>query len=78
MENTKYVAQAFLTKTSKELKRKYIIQNAISGKYWSGFHSNKNWTSNILEARLFQSKQEVEDWIKNNNDELGGDGSCRH
>lgn len=67
-----YVASSFLDSSKeKEMKKRYIIQNAISQKYWSGARANI-WSSNILEARSFQSRQEVRDWIKNNNDELRG------
>jgi hypothetical protein len=53
------------------MKKKFIIQNAVDKKYWYGFYTNKNWTDNILESRLFEDKQETEDWI-NNVSELDG------
>jgi hypothetical protein len=54
------------------MKKKFVIQNAIDKKYWYGFYTNKNWTNDILEARLFENKQEMEDWIENNIGELEG------
>lgn len=60
-----------LTKFEK-MKKKFVIQNAIDKKYWYGFYTNKNWTDDILEARFFDDKQEMEDWIENNIGELEG------
>ena len=54
------------------MKKKFVIQNAIDNKYWYGFYTNKNWTDDILEAKLFENKQEMEDWIENNIGELEG------
>jgi hypothetical protein len=61
----------FLT-NFKKMKKKFIIQNAIDKKYWYGFYTNKSWTDDILEARLFKNKQEMEDWIENNIGKLEG------
>lgn len=47
------------------MKKKFIIQNAIDKQYWYGFYTNKNWTDNILEARMFDHKPDMENWIKN-------------
>lgn len=55
---------AVLLTNFKKMKKKFIIQNAIDKKYWYGFYTNKNWTDDILEARLFENKQEMEDWIE--------------
>lgn len=54
------------------MERKYVIQNGISKSYWYGFYTNKQWTDDILEARLFNNRQEMQDWIKNNYDVIGG------
>jgi len=54
------------------MKKKFVIQNAIDKKYWYGYYTNKNWTDDILEARLFHNKEEIEDWIGSNIDTLGG------
>ena len=61
----------FLTKFEK-MKKKFVIQNAIDKKYQYGFYTSKNWTDDILEARLFDDKQEMEVWIENNIGELEG------
>jgi hypothetical protein len=45
------------------MKKKFVIQNAIDKKYWYGYYTNKNWTDDILEAKLFENKQEMEGWI---------------
>ena len=63
---------AVLLTNFKKMKKKFIIQNAIDKKYWYGFYTNKNWTDDILEARLFENKQEMEDWIENNIGDLEG------
>lgn len=63
---------AVLLTNFKKMKKRFIIQNAIDKKYWYGFYTNKNWTDDILEARLFGDKQEVKDWIEFNTDELQG------
>ena len=54
------------------MKKKFVIQNGIDKEYWYGFYTNKNWTNDIAEARLFENKQEMEDWIENNIGELKG------
>lgn len=54
------------------MKKKFVIQNAIDKKYWYGFYTNKNWTDDILEARLFENKQEIKNLIKNDFGELEG------
>ena len=67
------------------MEKKFAIQNAIDKKYWYGFYTSKNWTEywygfytsknwtdDILEAKLFENNQEMEDWIKNNYDEVEG------
>lgn len=46
------------------MKKAFIIQNAINKKYWYGFSSTKRWTDNILEAALFDSKHDAQDYIK--------------
>jgi len=48
------------------MKKNFVIQNAIDKKYWYGYYTNKNWTDDIVEAKLFDNKQEMEDWIENN------------
>ena len=54
------------------MEKKFAIQNAIDKKYWYGFYTSKKWTDDILEAELFENNQEMEDWIKNNYDEVEG------
>jgi len=51
------------------MKQKFIIQNAIDKKYWQGLYSSKNWTTDILEARLFD-RQEMEEFMEDNFDEF--------
>lgn len=41
------------------MERKYVIQNGISKSYWYGNYTNKQWTDDILEARLFDNRQEM-------------------
>jgi len=63
---------AVLFTSSNKMKKNFVIQNAIDKKYWYGYYTNKNWTDDILEARLFENKQEMEDWIEGNIGELDG------
>lgn len=62
----------YFSQILKKMKQKFIIQNAIDKKYWRGFYSSKNWTNDILEARLFESKEEIDEFIEDNIDELEG------
>jgi hypothetical protein len=54
------------------MERKYILQDAISKKYWYGHYTSKHWTEDILEAFIFDFKSEVKDFISNNEGELEG------
>lgn len=47
-------------------KKKFALQNAVDKTYWYGFYSNKKWTDDILEARLFDSMSEMRDYVENN------------
>lgn len=54
------------------MKKKYVIEDAISKKYWYGWYTDMRWTDDILKAKLFYNKQEIEDWIESNSSELNG------
>lgn len=49
---------------------KFVIQDLISAKYWYGYYSNKNWTDDIKEARIFDTKEECDEWIKYNSEDI--------
>ena len=53
------------------MKKKFVLQNAIDKKYWYGFYTKK-WTDTIIDAKLFDNKTEIEDWIENNMVEIQG------
>jgi len=50
-------------------KRQYIIQDAVSKKYWYGHYTNQKWTDSIDEAKCFESKVECTDYISLYNEE---------
>lgn len=51
------------------MKKKYLIQVADEKMlYWYGHYTNKQWTENIYEAKIFDNKQEMEDYIMNNSE----------
>ena len=54
------------------MKRRFAIKNAVDNKYWYGYYSSKNWTDDILEAKLFDSKQELDGFIESNAGDLYG------
>ena len=54
------------------MEKKFAIQNAIDKNYWHGNYTNKKWTDDILQARLFENEMEMKDWIENNIEEFEG------
>jgi hypothetical protein len=54
------------------MKKKFVLQNLLDNKYWYGYYTNMYWTDDVKEARQFDDKEEIEDWIKNNFNELEG------
>ena len=52
------------------MNKKFAIQNELDKKYWHWI-SGINWTDDILEAKLFDNKQEMERYIKNNRELKG-------
>jgi hypothetical protein len=52
------------------MKKRYILQNAIDKTYWYGHYTNKQWTDDILEAKLFHDKQEIKDFITLNKEDI--------
>jgi hypothetical protein len=45
------------------MEKKFVIQNG-QGLYWYGYYSNKNWTSDLSEAKFFDRKSDVSNFMK--------------
>ena len=54
------------------MKKRFVIQNVIDKKYWYGYYTNKNWTDDIIEAKFFDDKEEMEHWIEVNGVDFEG------
>jgi hypothetical protein len=54
------------------MKKAIVLQDAKEGTYWYGFYSNKRWTTDISEAKRFESDEDCARWIAANEDELAG------
>lgn len=53
------------------MEKKFVIQNAKDKKYWCGY-IDKNWSDNISDAKLFSTKEKIEEWILYNADKIKG------
>ena len=38
------------------MEKKFVIQDAITKKYWYGYYGNNNWADHIFDAKLFENK----------------------
>lgn len=52
--------------------KRFIIQDLSNLLYFYGHYSNKQWTDKISEAKFFDDREELEERIKNNIDNLEG------
>ena len=54
------------------MQKRFVIQDAISKEYWYGWYTNKNWTDDIAEAKLYPDRFNMKDWIRLNADKMKG------
>lgn len=48
------------------MSKKYLMQNGITKMYYFDLYKNKDWSNDILDAKLFDSEYDVEQYLKEN------------
>lgn len=46
------------------MRKRFIIQDLVSKEYWYGYYTNKTFTDNVEEAKLFEYIEDVESQLQ--------------
>jgi hypothetical protein len=56
------------------MRKKYVIKNLLNNQYFYGFYTNKQWTDELRDAKIFENYtlEEMIDYLNSNQEIFGG------